>query len=61
MKIEEYPCVKIKRMAQNRIYFETRHLAFQERLARHQRSFEELLKRKEAIVLKLSETKDSNT
>ena len=42
MKIEEYPCVKIKRQAQERIYEETKEMTTEQRLAYHQRSFARL-------------------
>ena len=42
MKIEEYPCVKIKRQAQERMYEETKEMTPEQRLAYHQRSFASL-------------------
>ena len=42
MKIEEYPCVTIKRQAQERIYEETKGMTPEQRLAYHQRSFARL-------------------
>jgi hypothetical protein len=42
MKIEEYPCVKIKRQAQERIYEETKEMTPEQRLTYHQRSFAHL-------------------
>ena len=42
MKIEEYPCVKIKRQAQERIYEETKEMTPEQRLTYHQRSFDRL-------------------
>jgi hypothetical protein len=50
MKIEEYPCVKIKRAAQERIHAETKKLNLAEQLAWHRRSFEELSKRREELA-----------
>ena len=50
MKIEEYPCVKIKRVTQERIHAETRKLDLAEQLAWHRRSFEELRKRREELA-----------
>jgi len=42
MKIEEYPCVKIKRQAQERIHAETKEMTPEQRLTYHQRSFARL-------------------
>lgn len=50
MKIEEYPCVKNKRAAQEKIHLETRNLALEEQLARHQRSHEELKNRRAELM-----------
>jgi hypothetical protein len=50
MKIEEYPCVKIKRVTQERIHAETRKLDLAEQLAWHRRSFEELCKRRDELA-----------
>ncbi len=52
MKIEEYPCVKVKREAQERIHAETKHLAPEDQLARHRQSFEELKSRREKLINK---------
>jgi len=52
MKIEEYPCVKMKREAQERIHAETKHLAPEDQLARHRQSFEELIRRREKLINK---------
>jgi len=52
MKIEEYPCVKMKREAQERIHAETKHLAPEDQLARHRQSFEELKRRREEMLKK---------
>jgi hypothetical protein len=52
MKIEEYPCVKMKREAQERIHAETKHLAPKDQLARHRQSFEELKRRREELINK---------
>jgi hypothetical protein len=49
MKIEEYPCVKIKRLAQERIRATTGKLDLAEQLAWHRRSFEALCKRREEL------------
>ena len=49
MKIEEYPCVKMKREAQMRIQTETGKLELAEQLAWHRRSFEALSKRREEL------------
>ena len=49
MKIEEYPCVKIKREAQARDYEITKGMECGERLARLGRSFEALVKRREEL------------
>jgi len=50
MKIEEYPCVKMKRAAQERIHDETRKMDLAKLLAWHRRSFEELCKRREELA-----------
>ncbi len=52
MKIEEYPCVKMKREAQERIHAETKHLAPEDQLARHRQSFEELKSRRKKLINK---------
>lgn len=42
MKINEYPCVTIKREAQERIYEETKGMSSEQKLAYHQHSFARL-------------------
>ena len=56
MKIEEYPCVKIKRVAQERIRATTGKLDLQEQLAWHRRSFEALCKRREELAGRFAPT-----
>ena len=49
MKIEEYPCVKMKREAQKRIQAEIGKLELADPLAWHRKSFEALRKRREEL------------
>jgi len=54
MKIEEYPCVKIKRQGQERIYEETKGMTSEQRLAYHQRSFARLQARQAELRAELN-------
>ena len=49
MKIEEYPCVKMKREAQVRIQNETGKLELAEQLAWYRKSFDALSKHREEL------------
>jgi hypothetical protein len=53
MKIEEYPCVKIKRQSQERIYEETKEMTPEQRLTYHQRSFSRLQARQAELRARL--------